>query len=143
MKIEKANAGHLTNFEVLDFLRTRGAKTDPMGCLGAVAASECKVYEFLLKTPACNQTKESVSEFAKRCEGFKLTQAEKLNIINWRPSSVPDVYSMVEECAKRFCRDEQGVPCDGEQRATELLNLVNEVLPPAPTEPEDEVMEDA
>jgi hypothetical protein len=53
-----------------------------------------QVYEFLLKTPACNQTKESVSEFAKRCEGFKLTQAEKLNIINWRPSSVPDVYSV-------------------------------------------------
>jgi hypothetical protein len=40
---EKANGGHLTNFEALDFLRSRGAKTDPMGCLGAVAASECKV----------------------------------------------------------------------------------------------------
>ena len=43
LRREKANAGHLTNFEVLDFLRIRGAKTDPMGCLGAVAASECKV----------------------------------------------------------------------------------------------------
>jgi len=39
----KANAGSLTNFEVLDFLRSRGAKVDPMGCLGVVAASECKV----------------------------------------------------------------------------------------------------
>jgi hypothetical protein len=39
----KENAGSLTNFEVLDFLRSRGAKIDPMGCLGAVAASECKV----------------------------------------------------------------------------------------------------
>lgn len=91
MKIEKANAGHLTNFEVLDFLRTRGAKTDPMGCLGAVAASECKVYEYLLKTPACNQTRESVTEFANRCEGFKLTDADKQKIINWRPTSVADV----------------------------------------------------
>ncbi|KAM0854781.1 hypothetical protein ACQ4PT_050218 [Festuca glaucescens] len=143
MKIEKANAGHLTNFEVLDFLRTRGAKTDPMGCLGAVAASECKVYEFLLKTPACNQTKESVSEFAKRCEGFKLTHAEKQNIINWRPSSVPDVFSMVEECEKRFSRDEHGVICKPDERVKEILNLIDEVLPPAPTEPEDEVMEDA
>ncbi|KAM0854778.1 hypothetical protein ACQ4PT_050218 [Festuca glaucescens] len=135
---EKANAGHLTNFEVLDFLRTRGAKTDPMGCLGAVAASECKVYEFLLKTPACNQTKESVSEFAKRCEGFKLTHAEKQNIINWRPSSVPDVFSMVEECEKRFSRDEHGVICKPDERVKEILNLIDEVLPPAPTEPEDE-----
>uniref|UniRef100_A0A453IJP4 RNA polymerase Rpb4/RPC9 core domain-containing protein n=3 Tax=Aegilops tauschii subsp. strangulata TaxID=200361 RepID=A0A453IJP4_AEGTS len=95
MKIEKANAGHLTNFEVLDFLRTRGAKTDPMGCLGAVAASECKVYEYLLKIPACNQTRESVTEFANRCEGFKLTDADKQNIINWRPTSVADVYAVL------------------------------------------------
>jgi hypothetical protein len=45
---QKANAGILTNFEVLDFLQTRGAKVDPMGCLGAVAASECKVITLLL-----------------------------------------------------------------------------------------------
>lgn len=45
---QKANAGVLTNFEVLDFLRSRGAKVDPMGCLGAVAASECKVITLLL-----------------------------------------------------------------------------------------------
>jgi hypothetical protein len=45
---QKANAGVLTNFEVLDFLRSRGAKIDPMGCLGAVAVSECKVITDLL-----------------------------------------------------------------------------------------------
>jgi hypothetical protein len=45
---EKANSGVLTNFEVLDFLRSRGAKTDPMRCLGAVTASECKVTTFFL-----------------------------------------------------------------------------------------------
>uniref|UniRef100_A0ACD5V4F6 Uncharacterized protein n=1 Tax=Avena sativa TaxID=4498 RepID=A0ACD5V4F6_AVESA len=139
MKIEKANAGHLTNFEVLDFLRSRGAKTDPMGCLGAVAASECKVYEYLLNTPACNQTRESVARFAEECERFKLTHAEKQNIINWRPSSAPDVFAMIEECDKRFSKDERGVPCNAEERIEELLGLVNEVLPPPPTKPEDEV----
>ncbi|BAF29810.1 uncharacterized protein [Oryza sativa Japonica Group] len=96
MKIEKTNAGFLTNFEVLDFLRSRGAKTDPMGCLGAVAASECKVYEYLLKTPACNQTRESINEFVTRCESFKLTNADKLNVINWRPSSAADAYAQNE-----------------------------------------------
>lgn len=40
---EQANAGVLTNFEVFDLLRARGATSDPMGCLGAVAPSECKV----------------------------------------------------------------------------------------------------
>lgn len=43
---EKANVGGLTNFEVFDFLRSRGATSDPMGCLGSVAPSECKVPHF-------------------------------------------------------------------------------------------------
>lgn len=38
-----ADAGLLTNFEVLDLLRRRGATSDPLGSLGAVSSSECKV----------------------------------------------------------------------------------------------------
>lgn len=44
----QANAGALTNYEVLEFLRGRGATSDPMGCLGAVAPSECKVRSDVL-----------------------------------------------------------------------------------------------
>ncbi|XP_048574193.1 uncharacterized protein LOC125554836 [Triticum urartu] len=139
LRREKANAGHLTNFEVLDFLRIRGAKTDPMGCLGAVAASECKVYEYLLNTPACNQTRESVTEFANRCEGFKLTVADKQNVLNWRPTSVADVYAMVEDCGKRFSKDEQGGTQNEEERAKELLGLVNEIFSRPPIKQEDEL----
>ncbi|CAO2188415.1 unnamed protein product [Urochloa humidicola] len=90
MKILKANAGPLTNFEVLDFLRSRGTKIDPMGCLGAVAASECK---------------------------------------------------MIEECGRRFNKDEQGEPCNEDERVQEFLDMVKEVLPPPP--PKAEVEEDA
>jgi hypothetical protein len=53
-----------------------------------------QVYEYLLKTPASNQTRESVTEFANRCGGFKLTDADKQNIINWRPFSPADVYAV-------------------------------------------------
>ncbi|PWZ38486.1 DNA-directed RNA polymerase III subunit RPC9 [Zea mays] len=129
---QKANAGVLTNFEVLDFLRSRGAKIDPMGCLGAVAVSECKVYEYILKTPACNQTRESIYEFVKRSEGFRLAEADKLNVINWRPSSTADAYAMIEECGKRFSRDERGEACDEDERVQEFLDMVKEVLPAPP-----------
>ncbi|PWZ38484.1 hypothetical protein Zm00014a_015373 [Zea mays] len=132
MKIQKANAGVLTNFEVLDFLRSRGAKIDPMGCLGAVAVSECKVYEYILKTPACNQTRESIYEFVKRSEGFRLAEADKLNVINWRPSSAADAYAMIEECGKRFSRDERGEACDEDEQVQEFLDMVKEVLPAPP-----------
>ncbi|CAN6356090.1 unnamed protein product [Urochloa humidicola] len=141
MKILKENAGPLTNFEVLDFLRSRGAKIDPMGCLGAVAASECKVYEYLLKTPACSQTRESIHEFVKRSEGFRLADADKLNVMNWRPSSAADVYAMIEECGRRFNKDERGEACNEDERVQEFLDMVKEVLPPPP--PKAEAEEDA
>ncbi|WVZ90233.1 hypothetical protein U9M48_036550 [Paspalum notatum var. saurae] len=90
--LQKANAGVLTNFEVLDFLQSRGAKIDPMGCLGAVAASECK---------------------------------------------------MIEECGKRFSRDERGEACDEDVRVLEFLDIVKEVLPPPPPKAEADVEAEA
>jgi len=143
MKILKANAGSLTNFEVLDFLRSRGAKVDPMGCLGVVAASECKVYEYLLKTPACNQTRESIYEFVKRSEDFRLADADKLNVMNWRPSSAADAYAMIEECGRRFNRNERGETCDEDERVQGFLDMVKEVLPPPPPKAEAEAEAEA
>ncbi|CAD6270090.1 unnamed protein product [Miscanthus lutarioriparius] len=140
MKIQKANAGILTNFEVLDFLRTRGAKVDPMGCLGLLLHQS--VYEYLLKTPACNQTRESIYEFVKRSEGFMLAEADKLNVINWRPSSAADAYAMIEECGKRFSRDYRGEACDEDKRVQEFLDMVKEVLPPPPPKAEAEAMQE-
>ncbi|OAY72176.1 DNA-directed RNA polymerase III subunit RPC9, partial [Ananas comosus] len=129
---EQANAGVLTNFDVFDFLRARGATSDPMGCLGAVAPSECKciqVFEYLHQSPACTQTRESIDEFLERCEKFKLSPVEKLNIINLRPSNQPEIYALVKECGKRLVKgDIDEVP--------ELLELVNEVLPQPPPKPE-------
>lgn len=46
---------------------------------------------------------------------------------------------MVEECGKRFCKDERGVAQDEEDRAKELVALVNEIFPAPPAKPEDEV----
>jgi hypothetical protein len=53
------------------------------------------VYEYLLNTPVCNQTRESIFEFVKRSEGFRLADADKLNVINWRPSSAADAYAVL------------------------------------------------
>lgn len=43
---KKANAGALTNFEVLDFLRSKGASKDPGRIIATVAPSELKVNLF-------------------------------------------------------------------------------------------------
>ncbi|KAG7535250.1 RNA polymerase Rpb4/RPC9 core [Arabidopsis thaliana x Arabidopsis arenosa] len=94
MKIVKANAGALTNFEVLDFLNSRGASKDTTRVIAPIARSEYKVYDYLVETAASTQTRESVTKFADKCKDFKVAKAEILNIINLRPSSIVELLAV-------------------------------------------------
>jgi hypothetical protein len=91
MKIMKANAGALTNFELLDFLNSRGASKDTTRVIAPIARSEYKVYDYLVETAASTQTRESVNKSADKCKDFKLAKAEILNIINLWPSSIVEL----------------------------------------------------
>lgn len=44
----EANAGALTNYEVVDFLRSKGAANDSTRVLAQVSPSEYKVFLFIL-----------------------------------------------------------------------------------------------
>ncbi|CAL5408082.1 unnamed protein product [Camellia sinensis] len=112
----KANAGTLTNFEVLDFLQSRGAAKD---------SARIIVFDYLEQSAACNQTRERITEFVKKCKKYNLAKAEILNIINIRPSSVVEIDPIIEECESRLgdCVEE-------------LVELVAEVLPAPPTQTE-------
>ncbi|KAF8392326.1 hypothetical protein HHK36_022668 [Tetracentron sinense] len=122
MKIQEPNAGALTNFEVLEFLRSKGASKDPTRVIAPVAPSEFKVYDYLVQSAASNQTKQSIHEFLNRCEKYDLAKAEKLNILNIRPSSVVEIDPIIEECEKRM----------GSEVVEELVEMVIQVLPPPP-----------
>jgi hypothetical protein len=43
---------------------------------------------------------------------------------------------MIEECGRRFSRDEWGEACDELERVQEFLDMVKEVLPPPPPKAE-------
>ncbi|CAH8280619.1 unnamed protein product [Arabidopsis lyrata] len=121
MKIVKANAGALTNFEVLDFLNSRGASKDTTRVIAPIARSEYKVYDYLVETAASTQTRESVTKFADKCKDFKVAKAEILNIINLRPSSIVELLPIIET------PDDRKINTDG------ILELVKDLLPPLPT----------
>ncbi|KAF5935696.1 hypothetical protein HYC85_026825, partial [Camellia sinensis] len=132
MKILRANAGALTNFEVLDFLRSRGAAKDSTRIIVSVAQSEFKsignlhvVFDYLEQSAACNQTRERITEFVEKCKKYNLAKAEILNIVNIRPSSVVEIDPIIEECESRL----------GDS-VEELVELVAEVLPAPPTQTE-------
>ncbi|WZZ68368.1 hypothetical protein YC2023_079738 [Brassica napus] len=153
----KANAGTVTNFEVLDLLNSKGASKDTtrvMGLKDKVSSSEYKVslllplsnllwppytrvsevdvYDYLMETAASTQTRESVTKFSDKCKDFKLVKAEILNIINLRPSSDVELTPIIEK------PDEREIDTEG------ILELVQQLLPPLPTlESEQEETENA
>ncbi|CAN6462903.1 unnamed protein product [Victoria cruziana] len=86
MKIKEKKSGILTNFEVLEHLRSRGATRDPFGSLSMSSRSECKVFDYLAQTSAATQSREKISEFLRQSEKYKLTSAEKVQVINLSPS---------------------------------------------------------
>ncbi|PIA31646.1 hypothetical protein AQUCO_04900149v1 [Aquilegia coerulea] len=122
MKILKPNDETLTNYEVLDFLRSRGASNDPTRVIVPIAQSEFQVYDYLIESAACNQTRETINEFVKRCGKFHLAKAEIINIVNTRPSSAVEIDPIIEECETRM----------GNEEVEELVKLIAEVLPPPP-----------
>ncbi|CAH8392931.1 unnamed protein product [Eruca vesicaria subsp. sativa] len=121
--IVKANAGTLTNFEVFDLLNSRGASNDTTRVIGPIAKSEYKVYDYLMETPACTQTLESVTNFSDQCKDFKLAKAEILNIINIRPSFTVQLAPILEEPSER------GI---NKKKQEGILKLVEALLPPSP-----------
>ncbi|KAK3000470.1 hypothetical protein RJ639_020631 [Escallonia herrerae] len=123
MQKVKANDGVLTNFEVLNFLRSRGAGKDLTRVIAPIAPSEFKVYDYLEQTAACSQTRGSIISFVGKSKQYKLAEAEILNLINIRPSSVVEIDPIVEECDKRMG---EGVE--------ELVEMVLQVLPTPPSQ---------
>ncbi|XP_073050197.1 uncharacterized protein [Primulina eburnea] len=125
MKIIKSSAGALTNFEVLDLLRSRGAGKDPSRIIASVLLSEFKVFDYLEQTTACNQTRDTINKLVDECKKYDLAKAEILNIANIRPSSAVEVYTIIEECDMRV-----------EDRIDELVETITQVLPPRPSQAE-------
>ncbi|XP_061370218.1 uncharacterized protein LOC133312942 isoform X2 [Gastrolobium bilobum] len=122
MKILEANAGVLTNFEVLDFLRAKGASEDPNRVIAKVAQSEYKVYDYLVNTAAADLTRENINEFLTGVKQHDLAKAEILNILNIRPVASVGIYPILENCEERFPDEE----------VTEMVELVKKTMPPPP-----------
>lgn len=122
MKVLQGNAGLLSNFEVLDLLRSRGADKGP---LSKLVPSELKVYNYLIPTPAGTQNTESLKNFLADTEPFNFTAAEKLQVLNSRPSTEVEVHLIVEDCDERL----------SSERVEQFLAVVEQTLPPAPSVP--------
>ncbi|KAK7281332.1 hypothetical protein RIF29_09214 [Crotalaria pallida] len=120
----QANAGALTNFEVLDFFRAKGASKDPTRVIAKVAQSEYKDYDYLVNSAACSQSRQNINEFLENVKKYALAKAEILNVLNTRPASPVELFPIIEDYEARFL----------DEVLQEIIELVKKTLPPPPVE---------
>ncbi|XP_045585308.1 DNA-directed RNA polymerase III subunit RPC9 [Procambarus clarkii] len=75
--------------------------------------------KYLEKTPCRNQNPEIIQSFLQSVKNFKLTKAEKLQLINLRPTTPVEMQLIIEESEDRLT----------EEQVEELIGLVELHLP--------------
>lgn len=92
-----------------------------------------EVLRYLEGTPCISQNKECINDLCLSLNKFKLTKAEKLQIINLRPTTPVEVSLIVEESEERI----------SEAQIDEMIQIIK-TLPPGPgsEDNEDEEMEE-
>ena len=86
MEVIDENAGMISNFEVLEVLKdikegVSGHKK-PGKNQTNLATILYSTLKYLEKTPCNDQNRDNIAEFMTAVEPFKLTQAEKLQLLN-------------------------------------------------------------
>jgi len=126
MEVVNENVAVLSNYEVLSLMKeVKGnsevfAKVEGDTTTKNDRATICyEVMKYLEQTPCKYQDKETIERFMKAMAPFKLTKAEKLQILNLRPTGEIDIQLIVEESEERLT----------EEDVEKLLDAVQKTLP--------------
>lgn len=123
MEVIDENAATLSNYEVFTLLNDirngQQGQKKPSKHQQHLATITYSTLKYLEKTPCVNQTPGIIAAFMKALEPFGLTKAEKLQLLNHRPSSAVEIQLIVEESEERLT----------EEQIDQLLDIVTNLLP--------------
>lgn len=134
MEVVNECAALLSNQEVLSLLEDiqlgkNGRKT-PNHQQQNLATVCYETVKYLEKTCCKKQDPEIIKRFVVNLESFKLTKAEKLQLLNHRPTTAVEIQLLVEESEERLT----------EEQTDSLLDIVAQTLPSL-VDPQQESME--
>jgi hypothetical protein len=133
MEVVNENVALLSNLEVLTLLRDiqagQNGQQKPGKHQQSLATIVYETMKYLEDTPCARQTPAHVNSFMESVKPFNLTKAEKLQLLNSKPSCLVEAYLMVEEADERL-------------NVEELMKTVEQHLPGAELSQEEEEMEE-
>ena len=137
MEVVNHDAGMLSNYEVYTLLQEAQTKLSkikgPNRRLQNLATIAYETNKYLSETPCKMQSRRIIEDFLMALGPFKLTRAEKLQLLNLRPTTAVEVHLIVEECEERLT----------EEQVDDLIKVVAEKLPgPADEDTADEAKRD-
>jgi len=120
MDVIDDNVALLSNYEVFSVLREMYLRRRPDAGLQQLATVSYETLRYLETTPCRRQSPEALAAFAGAVADFSLTKAERLQLLNHRPTSAVVLSLLVEEIDERLTTDEQ---------VEELIDVVKSTLP--------------
>ncbi|KAL9981090.1 hypothetical protein ACROYT_G009749 [Oculina patagonica] len=126
MEVLNEKAAMLSNYEVYQLLQetenqSKGDKSKKRQKHLVNLSTICyEARKHLEKTPCKNQSPEIIEEFLKAMQPFNLTRAEKLQLLNLRPTTPVEIQLIIEDSEERLKTD---------QEIEELLNVIATKLP--------------
>lgn len=127
MEIIKANAGVLTNYEVMQELKKHRGGRKAHG-LRNLATITYETLQFLESTPSAHQNGENILEFYRALKKYNLSKEEILMMVNDPPTAVIHVNVIVQYTEDRLT----------EENIEEILQLSKKYLLPNEDEAADE-----
>lgn len=120
MEVKNEKAAMLSNYEVLNLLSDmHKGQSKQSKQQTNLATISYEITHYLEQTACAKQSPEIIASFIKALEPFKLTKAEKIQLLNLRPTTAVEIQLIVEESEERLT----------EEQIYELLDIVKEHLP--------------
>lgn len=123
MEVINDNSAMLSNYEVYNLLQDiqtgKNGQQKPNKFQNNLATISYSTLKFLEKTSAKHQSADVIANFMHEIEAFNLTKAEKLHLLNQRPTSAVEIQLLIEESEERMT----------EQQIGQILDIVNQCIP--------------